>query len=97
MPDVREDMPQAPSALSNRAKAESFASEANALPTDCVTGPLSEHLPGFLRTGIPYPIELRLRPLVHRSVIRTVMRTPSGAKRTGHELTGNTHPASWLN
>jgi hypothetical protein len=55
MPDVIEDMPQAPSPLSRMAKASGLASETNALHTDCVTAPLSEHLPGLLRTGIPYP------------------------------------------
>ena len=32
-----------------------LASEVNALQVDCVTAPLSEHLPGLVQTGIPYP------------------------------------------
>jgi hypothetical protein len=55
MPDVRDDIPHALSAVSSTANAAGLASEAAALKADCVTTPLSEHLPGLLRTGIPYP------------------------------------------
>jgi hypothetical protein len=55
MPDVSDDMPQAPSVLSSPAKATHLADETNALHTVCVTKPLPEPLPGFFRFDIPYP------------------------------------------
>jgi hypothetical protein len=55
IPDVRDDIPQAVSPVRTTAKAVHLASEANALQADCVTAPLSEHLPGHVWTGIPYP------------------------------------------
>jgi hypothetical protein len=53
MPEVRDDMPQPPVTPSTTVTAASRVSEADALHTNCVTKPLSEHLPGLVRTGIP--------------------------------------------
>jgi hypothetical protein len=96
MPEVRDDIPHALSPLRTAAKAVHLASEANALQADCVTAPLSEHLPGLLRTGIPYPSSGVLRSLVQSPVIRNLLRTASRAKRAEHELMANMPLISWL-
>jgi hypothetical protein len=89
-------MPHALSAVSSAANAPYLASEANALHVDCVTKPLSEHLPGLLRTGIPYPIEPRQGPLVHCPVIRSVLPMTPRAKHAVHELSANRLLVSWF-
>jgi hypothetical protein len=61
MPEVKEDMPQPLRAASSAPKAMGLAAETNALHTVCVTKPLSEHLPGLLRTVIPLPVTPRWR------------------------------------
>jgi hypothetical protein len=61
MPEVSDDMPQAPSVVSSPAKATYLADETNALHTVCVTKPLPELLPGLFRIDIPYPRAPRWR------------------------------------
>src|SRR4029079_10577585 len=53
MPDVSDDMlhPASPTTSAHQAKPTMV------LHADCVTTPLSEHLPGHLRTVIPFAIE----------------------------------------
>jgi 4-hydroxy-3-methylbut-2-en-1-yl diphosphate reductase len=59
MPDVsEEDMLQPPSAHVSAANTAHRLIPVMVLRSDCVTTPLSEHLPGLLRTGIPYPSSL---------------------------------------
>src|SRR5262245_47461825 len=57
MPDVSEDMPLQPVSIPpNTTTAAYRHRRAIVLPSDCVTTPLSEPLPGLSRTGIPYSL-----------------------------------------
>ena len=67
MPEVMDDMPQPASAASAAPKAACLATETKVLHTVCVTKPLSEHLPGLLRTVIP---------LFHRAALALYGRLP---------------------
>ena len=78
MPEVMDEMPQPASVASAAPKATCLAIETKVLHTVCVTRPLSEHLPGLLRTGIP---------LSHRAALALYGRLPGNcnckAKATG--------------
>ena len=81
--------------LSSPAKAAHLADETNALHTVCVTKPLPEPLPGLFRIDIPLRHRAALAPPGPRPAIRTVQRTPTGAKHVERELIANRSPASW--
>ena len=71
------------------------------LRPDCVTTPLSEHLPGLLRTGIPYAIEPLSTPSGHCPAIRSLAsgKTRGQAQRcTKPHCNANRTPAphTWL-
>src|SRR6187200_1030372 len=63
IPEVSDDMLlQPPSTPSSAATMAHRSRQTMVLRANCVTTPLSEHLPGLSRTGIPYPVEPTLTP-----------------------------------